>query len=112
MDDFSSLDILFICPDTCICISYCISYDNDPNDDTLTLRLKQSLRPEKLDRETRKLGRGLVKTGDEDDEDDDEDDDDYDISDMESANIMFTPILRCFFPSCFCRGIFRHSSLH
>uniref|UniRef100_A0A674C754 Fer-1-like protein 4 n=1 Tax=Salmo trutta TaxID=8032 RepID=A0A674C754_SALTR len=55
-----------------------------------------SLRPEKLDRETRKLGRGLVKTGDEDDEDDDEDDDDYDISDMESANIMFTPILsRC-----------------
>ncbi|XP_045079897.1 fer-1-like protein 4 [Coregonus clupeaformis] len=58
--------------------------------------LKQSLRPEKLDRETRKLGRGLVKTGDEDDEDDDEDDDDYDISDMESANITFTPILsRC-----------------
>ncbi|XP_071016401.1 fer-1-like protein 4 [Oncorhynchus clarkii lewisi] len=59
-------------------------------------RLKQGLRPEKLDRETRKLGRGLVKTGDEDDEDDDEDDDDYDISDMESANIMFTPLLsRC-----------------
>uniref|UniRef100_A0A8C8M032 C2 domain-containing protein n=1 Tax=Oncorhynchus tshawytscha TaxID=74940 RepID=A0A8C8M032_ONCTS len=96
------LDILFICPDTCICISYCISYDNDPNDDTLTLRLKQGLRPEKLDRETRKLGRGLVKTGDEDDEDDDEDDDDYDISDMESANIMFTPLLRCFFLFLFC----------
>uniref|UniRef100_A0A8C7I1A3 Fer-1-like protein 4 n=1 Tax=Oncorhynchus kisutch TaxID=8019 RepID=A0A8C7I1A3_ONCKI len=90
------LAILFICPDTCICISYCISYDNDPNDDTLTLRLKQGLRPEKLDRETRKLGRGLVKTGDEDDEDDDEDDDDYDISDMESANIIFTPLLSLF----------------
>uniref|UniRef100_A0A3P8YYU0 C2 domain-containing protein n=1 Tax=Esox lucius TaxID=8010 RepID=A0A3P8YYU0_ESOLU len=58
---------------------------------------KQSLRPEKLDKDTRKLGRSLIKTEtDNDDDDDDVDDDDYDISDMEYTNTTFTPILsRC-----------------
>ncbi|XP_035244550.1 fer-1-like protein 4 [Anguilla anguilla] len=58
---------------------------------------KQNMRPERLDRETRKIGRSLIRTGTEDDdEDEDDDDDDYDVDDMESANITFTPILsRC-----------------
>ncbi|KAI1891064.1 hypothetical protein AGOR_G00160050 [Albula goreensis] len=58
---------------------------------------KDSIRPERLDRETRKIGRSLIKTGEEDeDEYDDDDDDDYDIADMECSNITFTPILsRC-----------------
>ncbi|KAJ7998679.1 hypothetical protein DPEC_G00207380 [Dallia pectoralis] len=57
---------------------------------------KQSLRPDKLDKETRKLGRSLIKTGGDDDDEDDDDDDDDDISDMEYANTTFTPILsRC-----------------
>ncbi|MBN3325149.1 FR1L4 protein, partial [Atractosteus spatula] len=60
---------------------------------------KQAIRPERLDRETRKLGRSLVKTGEEDDEDD-EDDDDYDTADLECANMTFTSILsRCRFLS-------------
>lgn len=56
------------------------------------------LRPLQLDRETRRIGRGLMKTDDENgDEDDDNDyDDDYDFADMECANVTFTPILRCF----------------
>ncbi|KAL4648921.1 fer-1-like protein 4 [Arapaima gigas] len=54
-------------------------------------------RPDQLDRETRKLGRSLLKTGDDDDEDyDEDDDDDYDAADMEIANMTFTSILsRC-----------------
>lgn len=56
------------------------------------------LRPLQLDRETRQIGRSLMKTDDENgDEDDDNDyDDDYDFADMECANVTFTPILsRC-----------------
>lgn len=55
------------------------------------------LRPQQLDRETRMIGRGLLKTDDENgDEDDDNDyDDDYDFADIECANVTFTPILRC-----------------
>ncbi|XP_076124796.1 fer-1-like protein 4 [Alosa pseudoharengus] len=53
--------------------------------------------PQKLDQEARILGRSLIKTGEEDEDDDDDYyDDDYDMADMESANITFTPILsRC-----------------
>lgn len=55
------------------------------------------LRPQQLDRETRMVGRRLLKTDDENgDEDDDNDyDDDYDFADIECANVTFTPILRC-----------------
>ncbi|XP_057217290.1 fer-1-like protein 4 isoform X2 [Triplophysa rosa] len=55
------------------------------------------LRPLQLDRETRRIGRSLMKTDDENgDEDDDDYDDDYDFADMECANVTFTPILsRC-----------------
>ncbi|XP_018611397.2 fer-1-like protein 4 [Scleropages formosus] len=58
---------------------------------------KPASRPEQLDRETRKLGRSLVKTGEDDDEEyDDDDDDDYDAADMECANMTLTSILsRC-----------------
>uniref|UniRef100_W5MHL5 Fer-1 like family member 4 n=1 Tax=Lepisosteus oculatus TaxID=7918 RepID=W5MHL5_LEPOC len=60
---------------------------------------RQAIRPERLHRETRKLGRSLVKTGEEDDEDED-DDDDYDTADLECANMTFTAILsRCRFLS-------------
>uniref|UniRef100_A0A8C9VVM1 Fer-1-like protein 4 n=1 Tax=Scleropages formosus TaxID=113540 RepID=A0A8C9VVM1_SCLFO len=51
-------------------------------------RSKPASRPEQLDRETRKLGRSLVKTGEDDDEEyDDDDDDDYDAADMECLNV-------------------------
>ncbi|KAK3536663.1 hypothetical protein QTP86_015460, partial [Hemibagrus guttatus] len=57
------------------------------------------LRPQQLDREARTLGRGLVKTDNEDGDDyDNEDDcdDDYDFSDMDCSNMTFTPIFsRC-----------------
>ncbi|MBN3298130.1 OTOF protein, partial [Amia calva] len=76
----------------------------DPDDSALVIRnagfsepgSKQALRPERLDRETRKLGRSLVKDGEEEghDGDDDDDDDDYDVADIECANMTFTPILR------------------
>ncbi|XP_066558256.1 fer-1-like protein 4 [Amia ocellicauda] len=82
----------------------------DPDDSALVIRnagfsepgSKQALRPERLDRETRKLGRSLVKDGEEEghDGDDDDDDDDYDVADIECANMTFTPILsRCRFLS-------------
>ncbi|XP_026163454.1 fer-1-like protein 4 [Mastacembelus armatus] len=52
-------------------------------------------RPDKLEREARRLGRGLVRTGDEDDDDDDDDYDDDDM-DLETSNIVLTPLLsRC-----------------
>ncbi|XP_044028971.1 fer-1-like protein 4 [Siniperca chuatsi] len=51
-------------------------------------------RPGQLDREARRLGRSLVQTGDEDEDDDDDYDDD--LMDMETSNIIFTPLLsRC-----------------
>ncbi|XP_047438117.1 fer-1-like protein 4 [Mugil cephalus] len=51
-------------------------------------------RPDQLDRETRRLGRSLVRTGDDDDDDDD--DYDEDLMDFEVSSIIFTPILsRC-----------------
>ncbi|XP_048878815.1 fer-1-like protein 4 [Brienomyrus brachyistius] len=58
---------------------------------------KQIGRPNLLDRQTRKLGRSLLKNGDDDDEEyDDDDDDDYDTADIEIANMTFTSILsRC-----------------
>ncbi|KAJ8412157.1 hypothetical protein AAFF_G00144240 [Aldrovandia affinis] len=58
---------------------------------------KQNVRPERLDQETRKIGRSLIKTGEDDEEEyNDDDDDDYDVADMECSNITFTPILsRC-----------------
>ncbi|XP_037622050.1 fer-1-like protein 4 [Sebastes umbrosus] len=52
-------------------------------------------RPSQLDREARRLGRSLVRTGDENDDDDD-DDFDYDMMDLEASDIIFTPLLsRC-----------------
>ncbi|KAM8756787.1 fer-1-like protein 4 [Acanthopagrus schlegelii] len=49
-------------------------------------------RPGQLDREARLLGRSLVQTGDEDDDDDYDDD----LMDLETSNIIFTPLLsRC-----------------
>uniref|UniRef100_A0A3Q1JTB7 C2 domain-containing protein n=1 Tax=Anabas testudineus TaxID=64144 RepID=A0A3Q1JTB7_ANATE len=52
-------------------------------------------RPSQLDREARRLGRSLVRTGDEDDDDDDDDYDD-DLMDLETSNIVLTPLLsRC-----------------
>ncbi|XP_030632044.1 LOW QUALITY PROTEIN: fer-1-like protein 4 [Chanos chanos] len=60
---------------------------------------KQTTRPQQLDRETRMIGRSLLRTagGDDDEEDEDDDyEDDYDMADMEYANMTFTPILsRC-----------------
>ncbi|KAM3621093.1 uncharacterized protein V6R79_006015 [Siganus canaliculatus] len=47
-----------------------------------------------LEREARRLGRSLVRTGD--DEGDDDDDFDDDMMDLETSNIVFTPLLsRC-----------------
>lgn len=50
-------------------------------------------RPSQLEREARRLGRSLVRTGDEDDDDDDDDYDD-DLMDLETSNIVLTPLLR------------------
>ncbi|KAM6979612.1 fer-1-like protein 4 [Aplochiton taeniatus] len=55
----------------------------------------KKLRPERLERETRRLGRGLLAAG-SDDEDDDDDDDDF--SEMDSINITFTPLFSRFRP--------------
>uniref|UniRef100_A0A3B4VIG5 Fer-1-like protein 4 n=1 Tax=Seriola dumerili TaxID=41447 RepID=A0A3B4VIG5_SERDU len=53
-------------------------------------------RPDQLEREARRLGQSLVRTGDEDEDDDDDDDYDEDLMDMEASNIIFTPLLsRC-----------------
>ncbi|XP_028262078.1 fer-1-like protein 4 [Parambassis ranga] len=47
------------------------------------------------DREVRRFGRSLVRTGDDEDDDDD-DDYDEDLMDMEASDIIFTPLLsRC-----------------
>ncbi|XP_034725482.1 fer-1-like protein 4 [Etheostoma cragini] len=52
-------------------------------------------RPGQLEREARRLGRSLVRTGDEDDDDDDDDFDD-DLMDLEASNIISTRLLsRC-----------------
>ncbi|XP_034440467.1 fer-1-like protein 4 [Hippoglossus hippoglossus] len=56
---------------------------------------RNSVRPDELEREARRLGRSLVMTGDEEDDDDDNDYDD-DLADLESSNITITPLLsRC-----------------
>lgn len=47
-----------------------------------------------MEREARRLGRSLVRTGDEDDDDDDDDDFDDDLMDMEASDIILTPLLR------------------
>ncbi|XP_033481553.1 fer-1-like protein 4 [Epinephelus lanceolatus] len=49
-------------------------------------------RPGPLEKEARRLGRSLVRTGDEDDDDDDDDFDD-DLMDLEASDIIFTPLL-------------------
>ncbi|XP_076599691.1 fer-1-like protein 4 [Chaetodon auriga] len=50
-------------------------------------------RPGQLDKEARRLGRSLVQTGDDNEDDDDYDDDQMDV---ETSNIVFTPLLsRC-----------------
>ncbi|XP_040889705.1 fer-1-like protein 4 [Toxotes jaculatrix] len=58
---------------------------------------KTVARPDQLEREARRLGRSLVRTGDEDDDDDDDDDYyDDDQMDLEASNIIVTPLLsRC-----------------
>ncbi|XP_068598130.1 fer-1-like protein 4 [Brachionichthys hirsutus] len=48
-------------------------------------------RPDQLERDARRLGRSLVRTGDDDDDDDDDYDDD--LLDLESSNVIFTPLL-------------------
>ncbi|XP_059184867.1 fer-1-like protein 4 [Centropristis striata] len=62
---------------------------NDPESQLIVAR------PGQLEREARRLGRSLVRTGDEDDDEDD-DDFDEDLMDLESLDIIFTPLLsRC-----------------
>uniref|UniRef100_A0A3B5ASK2 Fer-1-like protein 4 n=1 Tax=Stegastes partitus TaxID=144197 RepID=A0A3B5ASK2_9TELE len=71
--------------------------DKDEYDDVFStnLNFKGELRPDPRDREARRLGQSLVRTGDEDEEDDDDDYDD-DLMDMETSDIIFTPLLsRC-----------------
>ena len=46
---------------------------------------------EALERETRRIGRALVRTGDTEEDDQDEDDE---ITDIEASNITLTPLLR------------------
>ncbi|XP_029006107.1 fer-1-like protein 4 [Betta splendens] len=59
-------------------------------------------RPNQMDREARRLGRSLVRTGDGDEDDDDDDDDfDDDMMDMETLNIIQTSLLSR------CRPVFR-----
>ncbi|XP_075994487.1 fer-1-like protein 4 [Genypterus blacodes] len=65
---------------------------NNAFDDTESK--KSPALPDKVEREVRQLGRGLLRTGDEDDDDDDDYDDD--ITDLEASNVIFTPLLsRC-----------------
>ncbi|XP_062271498.1 fer-1-like protein 4 [Scomber scombrus] len=54
---------------------------------------KTVARPNQLEREARRLGRNLVRTGDEDEDDDDDDDYDDDLMDLEASNVIFTPLL-------------------
>ena len=51
-------------------------------------------RTDQLEREARRLGQSLVRTGDEDEDDDDDDDYDDDMVDLEVSNIVFTTLLR------------------
>uniref|UniRef100_A0A672T2U3 Fer-1-like protein 4 n=1 Tax=Sinocyclocheilus grahami TaxID=75366 RepID=A0A672T2U3_SINGR len=78
--------------------------EQDTDGSELVIRNTDGLRPQQLDRETRMIGRSLLKTDDENgDEDDDNDyDDDYDFADIECANVTFTPILSR------CRAIAKH----
>ncbi|MGH0179204.1 UNVERIFIED_CONTAM: hypothetical protein FKN15_000998 [Acipenser sinensis] len=64
-------------------------------------RTREVKRTDKLDREARRLGKSLVKSGEEgDEEDEDDDDEDYDVSEIEFSNISFTHIKsRCRFLS-------------
>ncbi|XP_042350061.1 fer-1-like protein 4 [Plectropomus leopardus] len=55
-------------------------------------------RPGQLDKEVRRLGRSLVRTGDEDEDEDDDDFDDDDLMDLEASDIIFTPLLSRFRP--------------
>ncbi|XP_068171710.1 fer-1-like protein 4 isoform X2 [Antennarius striatus] len=57
-------------------------------------------RPSQLERDARRLGRSLVRTGDDDDDDDDDDDYDDDLLDLESSNVIFTPLLSRCRPMC------------
>ena len=61
-------------------------------------------RPGQLEREARRLGRSLVRTGDGD-EDDDDDDYDDDLMDLEASNIIFTPLLRSGYLTDLCHPI-------
>ncbi|XP_031705495.1 fer-1-like protein 4 [Anarrhichthys ocellatus] len=63
---------------------------NDPESQLTVARSGQ------LDRETRHLGRSLVRTGDEDDDDNDDFDDD--IMDLEASDVIFTPLLSRYRP--------------
>uniref|UniRef100_A0A672KN14 Fer-1-like protein 4 n=1 Tax=Sinocyclocheilus grahami TaxID=75366 RepID=A0A672KN14_SINGR len=76
----------------------------DTDGSELVIRNTDGLRPQQLDRETRMIGRSLLKTDEErGDEDEDNDyDDDYDFADIECANVTFTPILSR------CRAIAKH----
>ncbi|MGH0156394.1 UNVERIFIED_CONTAM: hypothetical protein FKN15_057154 [Acipenser sinensis] len=64
-------------------------------------KTREVKRTDKLDREARRLGKSLVKSGEEgDEEDEDDDDEDYDVSEIEFSNISFTHIKsRCRFLS-------------
>ncbi|XP_042260412.1 fer-1-like protein 4 [Thunnus maccoyii] len=59
-------------------------------------------RTDQVEREARRLGRNLVRTGDEDEDEDDDEDYDDDLMDMEASNIIFTPLLSR------CRPLSRH----
>ncbi|XP_017286969.1 fer-1-like protein 4 [Kryptolebias marmoratus] len=53
-------------------------------------------RPHQLERDARRLGQSLIRTGDEDDDDDYDDDYDDDLVEMEATCISLTPLLsRC-----------------
>ncbi|XP_051958046.1 fer-1-like protein 4 isoform X2 [Xyrauchen texanus] len=68
------------------------------NSGFMDVSASDGLRPQQLDRETRQIGRSLLKTDDENGEEDDDNeyDDDYDFADIECPNVTFTPILsRC-----------------
>ncbi|XP_028302961.1 fer-1-like protein 4 isoform X2 [Gouania willdenowi] len=55
-------------------------------------------RPDQRDRETRRLGQSLARTGEDDDDDDDDFDDD--LLDLDMSTIVFTPLLSRFRPQC------------
>lgn len=59
-------------------------------------------RPDQLEREARRLGRSLVRTGDEDDDEDFDDDYDDELVAMEATDVRLTPLLRSVSP---CDGV-------